>query len=139
MNVIDEVKAKTKKLIEMKKEYNDSVTSVDNEFNDKKELLQQMNIHISIPLARKCIEALHKSPLNAPKVAQLLKQLRDEEIATSSESYLEEEEEEELISNAGTVPNIDVSSSDDTLDENSIHLDDEKFFGQFNQNSDPLE
>ena len=152
MDLSKKVKSKTKKLISIKSEYSSLVQEIDKEFSLKKQIIEDMTIHFPLTLAKQCLSLLQKDPPDIATVINLLKQLKQQEMQSDS-SYeydydeinenkqTNEQQYQEKIVNSKKEQNPindDYSySSSDSLD-GSFHLDDEKFFGQFNQNSDPL-
>ena len=151
MDLSKEVKAKTKQLLKLKAEYSAMVQEVDKEFALKKQIINEMTIHFPLTLAQQCLSLLKKDPPDTKNISILLNQLKEHEMESDySYEYDENEEEENFnndnkmnfissISQTGESPINETGSgsSSDSLD-GSFHLDDEKFFGQFNQNSDPL-
>ena len=131
---VQAIKAKTEKLIQLKKRYNAEVAEVDKELSEKLEKLSEETVHVPLKLALTCVNAIQTDRSLIPEVIEELKELlslssiddthdqslkRSSHLATSSDDELKSDSDS--LSD-GTVPNLE-----------SISLDVNHFLKQYEQ------
>lgn len=130
----NDIKEKTKILKDLKDDYNETVSAVNNELGKLERQISGPKVRISLHVAQQCLDTIKNHPENINTIIDLLQQCQDENISDISSSFSD-------IADDIQFPNDSIAENHDNIEEedsDSFKADDlelDKFYNQWDANN----